>query len=375
MPASSALLQVCRAARSRYQRGMLTWLHAAGDPAGLPEMRGALRDLAPHLESGEYAHPFWATAQTFLRAISDGALTVNGETRRLCARIDLQMRNVLEDSRDALSTLEAELGELLRQGSGHPPPPTELISLLQPPPPPQLDEAAVTQWQEGCRDLEAAWNGADDAHGSGFRRAVTTLCSAATRLNLPETLALTEGLAEVADRLESPGAADDPYLRAAMAATLELLGEKELLGLAPFAQRVDLLLPRLAAPQPQAPRPSPTLVKLFAQEVGEQVDVIRDELDKLDPDPEAIAKAALALAEQAGHLGLTGPRRVGEGLARVAAHARGPHPFEAPALRQVLENTLGELETMAEFLSAGHELPEGEEEELLRELKAALAAS
>ena len=77
---------------------MLTWLHAAGDPAGLPEMRGTLRDLAPYLEGDEYAHPFWATAQTFLRAISDGALTVNGETRRLCARIDLQMRNVLEDS-------------------------------------------------------------------------------------------------------------------------------------------------------------------------------------------------------------------------------------------------------------------------------------
>ena len=34
-----------RQARSRYQRGMLAWLQQPGDPAGLPEMRAAVRHL------------------------------------------------------------------------------------------------------------------------------------------------------------------------------------------------------------------------------------------------------------------------------------------------------------------------------------------
>lgn len=356
-----------RPIRSRYQRGLLAWLQTPGDPAGLPEMRAALRQLEKEAQ-GDYGS-FWRTAETFLRAISDGVLAVDAESRRLCARIDLQMRAALGGA----AAPEAGLGDELRRsillGAGQMPPVTELISLTAKPEAPPLDPEAVAEWVAAGQAAVAAWEGRARDGLAPFRRTLIHLCAAAMALELPETLLLAEALAGVGDRLDDPAAAEAPHLRAAVAATLELLGESDELGLPVFVQRVDHLAARLQACRAETPPAiSPTLLRLFAGELREQSGVMREELARLHPEVDILLEAALAMADHAAHLELGPAQNLAESLARATERAAGAHGFDHPEIREALEAALAELETMADFLLADHPLHEAEE--VLEELAA-----
>ncbi|MFZ5583200.1 MAG: hypothetical protein ACOZCK_11125 [Pseudomonadota bacterium] len=346
-----------RQARSRYQRGMLAWLQQPGDPAGLPEMRAAVR----HLEAaagGDFA-PFWHSAEVFLRAISDGTLAVDAESRRLCARIDLQMRAALNGSEAPEGGLAEELQQCIRQGAGQLPPVTELISLMAKPEAPDLDAEAVAGWSAAGNAAVAAWNGRGSGDLAPFRRALIDLCAAAMSLNLPETLHLAESLAGVGDLLDAPEAAEDPYLRAAIAAALELLGDTRDLGLPVFAERVAHVAQRLAeCRESQRPAVSPTLLRLFAGEIGEQAALMREELACLEPDGEALAESAHCLADHAAHLELDSAEALARGLAAAIVRAQAGHGFDHPEVREALEAALAELDTMADFLLVAQPLPE-----------------
>lgn len=351
--------------RSRYQRGLLAWLQTPGDPAGLPEMRAALRQLEQQAE-GEYAS-FWRTAETFLRAISDGALAVGAESRRLCARIDLQMRAALAGAPTPEEGLGDELRRSILQGAAKMAPSPELISLTNKPEAPPLDPEAVAEWGDAGQAAIAAW--ADRANiGLGpFRQALIRLCAAALALGLPEALHLAESLASVGDRLDDPAAADDPHLRAAVSATLELLVDTDDLGLPVFAQRVDHVAARLTTCREAVRSPlSPTLLRLFAGELGEQAEEIREELARLQPRAEVLVHAALAIAEHAAHLDLGPAQALAEALAHAAERAEAREGFDQPEVREALEAALAELDTLADFLLADHPLPEvGEVLEIL----------
>jgi len=357
-----------RQLRTRYQQGMLVWLQSPGDPAGLPEMRGAVRQLEA-ASQGEFAE-FWRTAEHFLRAVSDGTLAVDGEARRLCARIDLQMRAALGAAPSPASALAAELQQRIRQGAGQLPPAPELISLIAKPEAPDLDQEAVAHWQAAGAALTASWEPGGQADHTPFRRALIELCGAATQLELPETLQLAEALAGVGDRLDDPASAQDPYLRAAVAAALELLASPDDLGLPVFAQRVEHVAQRLADSQ-QADRPaiSPVLLQLFAGEIREQTALMRDELACLHPDAETLVEAALEVADHAAHLELLAAQHLAEALARAVERSATPEAYDHPEIREVLETALAELDTLADYLAAGRELPDtGDITELLTQL-------
>ena len=134
---------------------MLAWLQVPGDPAGLPEMRAALRTLEAH-GVGDFIS-FWRTAETYLRAISDGTLAVDAESRRLCARIDLQMRAALGGAVLPEEGLADELRQRILKGAGQLPPVAELISLRPADEAPPLDPAAVSAWQTAATRLATAW--------------------------------------------------------------------------------------------------------------------------------------------------------------------------------------------------------------------------
>lgn len=346
--------------RNRYQRGLLAWLQTPGDPAGLPEMRAALRQLEQQAE-GDYAS-FWRTAETFLRAISDGALAVGAESRRLCARIDLQMRAALAGALAPEEGLGDELRRSILQGAAKMAPTPELISLTTKPEAPPLDPEAVAEWGDAGQAAIAAWADRANSGLPPFRQALIRLCAAALALALPEALHLAESLAGVGDRLDDPAAAEDPHLRAAVSATLELLADTADLGLPVFAQRVGHVAARLhdcrRGPQPAL---SPTLLHLFADEVHEQIGSMREELACLHPEAEALVDAALAIADHAAHLELHAVRDLAEALAQACERVAAGASFDLPEVREVLDGTLAELEFMPELLLAGEALPATDE--------------
>ncbi len=82
--------------RSRFQRGLLQWLKGDGE-TGLPEMREALRaiDTTQVLPAHR---TFWWAAIAFVDSLINQGLNADFNVKQLCARIDLQMRKLVEGS-------------------------------------------------------------------------------------------------------------------------------------------------------------------------------------------------------------------------------------------------------------------------------------
>ena len=91
-----------KAARADFQRGMLKWLRQ--DAHGLAEMHDALASVEATQRSPS-ARAFWWIALAFLDVAAGGAAPASQETRHLCARIDTQIRKLLEGSRTVAERL------------------------------------------------------------------------------------------------------------------------------------------------------------------------------------------------------------------------------------------------------------------------------
>jgi chemosensory pili system protein ChpA (sensor histidine kinase/response regulator) len=152
--------------RSRFQRGLLSWLRAPQDKNGIREMLGVVRSIEETQESSS-ARAFWWVAGGLLAALSEGGLAESANIKQLCARIDLQIRRLLEGSgnvaerlmRDALYFVAEATGgnaaveqikqayhlETLIPAAGD--------SILQ-----SAAQAALGQSREAIAALEEAWN-------------------------------------------------------------------------------------------------------------------------------------------------------------------------------------------------------------------------
>ncbi|MDR0378443.1 MAG: Hpt domain-containing protein [Candidatus Accumulibacter sp.] len=93
-----------RRERARFQRGLLAWLHAPEDGNGVREMRTAARRIEETQET-EAARAFWWVAGGFLGALATGDARNTADAKSLCARIDLQIRRLLEGSRNVAERL------------------------------------------------------------------------------------------------------------------------------------------------------------------------------------------------------------------------------------------------------------------------------
>lgn len=91
-------LNLIRSERSRFQKGLLNWLrHPEGSTAsqdGLTLMQEALRRIEA-TQISPSARAFWWAALGLITALAHGAGRA-GDARALCARIDLQIRRLLE---------------------------------------------------------------------------------------------------------------------------------------------------------------------------------------------------------------------------------------------------------------------------------------
>ncbi|MBI2308055.1 MAG: Hpt domain-containing protein [Rhodocyclales bacterium] len=98
------LLQLLRAQRARFQRGLLAWLRNPADRNGIAEMLDVTRKVEATQELAA-ARAFWWVAAGMLTALAEGRLPVAVDVKQLCARIDLQIRRLIEGSKNVAERL------------------------------------------------------------------------------------------------------------------------------------------------------------------------------------------------------------------------------------------------------------------------------
>lgn len=87
-----------KAERARFERGFLRWLRNAGDVSGVAEMRKAVAAIEA-TQAMPAARAFWWITIALLDALAAQQVTADFHVKKLCARIDLQMRRLLEGSK------------------------------------------------------------------------------------------------------------------------------------------------------------------------------------------------------------------------------------------------------------------------------------
>ncbi len=100
----SAFQLILRQERARFQRGLLLWLRAPQDRKGVSEMLGAVKRIEDTQDAAS-ARAFWWIATGFLSALAEGALPEETNVKQLCARIDLQIRRLIEGSKNVAERL------------------------------------------------------------------------------------------------------------------------------------------------------------------------------------------------------------------------------------------------------------------------------
>jgi chemosensory pili system protein ChpA (sensor histidine kinase/response regulator) len=91
-----------RAARGQFERGLLRFLR--DDREGLPQMRQAI-DAIEHMQSVPTTRAFWWVCGALTDGLAQGAIRGDFFIKRLCARMDVQMRRLLEGSRGVAERL------------------------------------------------------------------------------------------------------------------------------------------------------------------------------------------------------------------------------------------------------------------------------
>ena len=85
------------AQRRRFQSGLLRWLRNSADPAALKDMGDAVRAIE-RTQAVPQHRAFWWITTGFAETLQESAGAVDLDVKRLCARIDMQMKRLMEGS-------------------------------------------------------------------------------------------------------------------------------------------------------------------------------------------------------------------------------------------------------------------------------------
>ena len=95
-----------KAERGRFQKGLLSWLRHTSEPhVALEEMRRALDNIESTQDSTASSRSFWWVALAFVQSLFDRQGEPDAESRQLLARIDTQIRRLLEGSQNVAERL------------------------------------------------------------------------------------------------------------------------------------------------------------------------------------------------------------------------------------------------------------------------------
>jgi chemosensory pili system protein ChpA (sensor histidine kinase/response regulator) len=247
-----------RQQRAHFQRGLLAWLRAPRERAGIPEMLSAVKRIEA-IQDLPSARAFWWVATAFLTALGEGGLPPDADARQLCSRIDLQTRRLLEGSsnvaerlmRDALYLVGLARSshrtvQKVKQAYRLP-----ALMAAEVAPAPVAEDAVRRRLRDVITATEEAWNRFSAGTAQAlplFRAHAATLTTVAEEVGQPDFLRLTRAIAEVATFLgHSPARHTDAL--AMENATAILLAQNaqenlQYLG-SSFAHQVDVMAARI----------------------------------------------------------------------------------------------------------------------------------
>jgi len=260
-------------ARARFQSGLLAWLRRPADAAGLREMVEVVREAGRGTDLGA-RRVLWRSAETFLTSLLDGSLDADDEARHLCRRLERHLAAAAQGARTDQHNESALCAALFAYVSRQTQPPgaeggeiaqlaqtvdglsqlgatlsvtAELLPLFAGGKPVRYSDAQVHDWLAAARHLDDAWHRRPREGIAPCRQASTALLGIALELGDAAGLRLAEALATAVGCAEDPVFRDDPALRAAMAAALELAVERQGPNLPAFDRRSRASAERLAA--------------------------------------------------------------------------------------------------------------------------------
>jgi chemosensory pili system protein ChpA (sensor histidine kinase/response regulator) len=199
--------------RARFQRGFVAWLKqvAKGEPdsASVAEMRAAVDAIEATMGPAS-PRAFWWTAAAYFEALAGGMLPGDLDARRMCNRIESQIRRLAEGSQNVAerllretlfhvahaqpgSDLVRQVQETFRLASTLP---GQAASSLAAPP------AAVKQMREHLALALAAWNRFATGHPAAlaeFNKAAAPLAAGAKPLGNEALSRLVARIAEVGE--------------------------------------------------------------------------------------------------------------------------------------------------------------------------------
>lgn len=217
--------------RTRYQRGLLSWLQQPDDGGGLMLMLTAVEAVLESSDgSSHQTRLFWQSVASFLRQLLEGRVKADEKSRRLCARIDLSLRE-LQEGQGGVSAPDQALvdavlayaggsaahdagqGDANGRSPGNPglPPAlslagtlsaaAELLPLMSHPRE-RLSPGLKVRWLQGVEEAGNAWSTFRRDGSTSLRRASTQLLLVATEAGDAILLQLSEMVATLCDWID-----------------------------------------------------------------------------------------------------------------------------------------------------------------------------
>ncbi len=256
--------QVLRTQRSRFQKGLLKWLT---QPA---QRDGGRKTMAEALAAIEAIQPtaagrsFWWVSQAFLEALDNPDLSVEPLAKQLCARIDLQIRRLLDGSgklaervmREALyyvAQVPANPGTLVAQAQQVFDLPGQIPEVAAVRTLPKAQELALRRLRELLSAVEEAWNkycSGSQGNLATFAELARGIAQVTAELGQTDLKRLGQALAAIAGWLQDETGRFNDNVAMEVATTILLLQSahenfRRLGG--DFAQQVDLMVDRIHA--------------------------------------------------------------------------------------------------------------------------------
>jgi chemosensory pili system protein ChpA (sensor histidine kinase/response regulator) len=205
-----------RAARLRYQKGLLQFLQNKEAKQGLEQMNAAITEIEK-VAQGPAQYTFWWTAAALMETLRRDGVPTDFWLKRLCGRIDMQMRRLMEGSRQLADRLVRDVLFYVAKDvapSGRSAQAQKLFELAHffPAAEPAGSVDARVQLSLLRDNLALAkdhWIRYCAGRAESlqpFQTAALAVFEAATRLTNPDMQSLTRSVREVAKRL--PGEAD-----------------------------------------------------------------------------------------------------------------------------------------------------------------------
>ncbi|MBS1189136.1 MAG: chemotaxis protein histidine kinaselike protein [Rhodocyclaceae bacterium] len=250
-----------KAERARFQKGLLTWLKKPEAAAeGLQQMRSALANIEASQDSPA-ARSFWWVSLGFLETLEERSAETELEARQLCARIDLQIRRLLEGSRSMAERLmrdalyyvaqapEARDGNLQAiRSTFHL---DQLLPAAAPPDSPAPQESLLRRLREAAQTTEEQWNkfcAGSTGLLANFAEQARNCATLTAEIGHTDLKRLGQGIGAMTNWLQEQPSRHNEAVAMEMATAILLLQKAQEnfrhLG-TDFAQQVDAMVARL----------------------------------------------------------------------------------------------------------------------------------